>query len=109
MNTSELALEQVLDDHSHLDLTPDVIKKDFTQIGGGGFSDVFRSKMRRGWQPRLDPCIQDLLNLDRIEYSSTDPTKRRKVGKNAICVVAVKRLRFWDKPVSKVEKVSFPL
>ena len=106
MSTSELALQQVLDDHSHLDLTPDIIKTDSTQVGGGGFSDVFRPKMRRGWHPRSDPCIQDLLNLDRIEYSSTGPTKRRRIGKKAIyMVVAVKRLRFWDKPVSKVEKV----
>lgn len=109
MSTSEFPLQQVLDDHFHLNLTPNIAKNGSTQVGGGGFSDVFRSRMRKGWQPRNDTHILNLLNPDRIGFSSTGPAKRRKIGKKPICVViAVKRLRFWDRSISKVEKVFFP-
>ena len=106
MGTFEPPLQQVLDDHLHLDLTADMAKTGSTQVGGGGFSDVFRSKMRRGWEPRLEPSIQKLLNLEKTDYSPVGSAKRRKVGKKSNCiVVAVKRLRFWDNSILKVEKV----
>ena len=106
MATFKSPLKQVLDDHIHLNLTADMPKTGATQVGGGGFSDVFQSKMRRGWTPRADPSIQKLLDLEATDYSSAGAAKRRKISKKSNCmVVAVKRLRFWDKSILKVEKV----
>ena len=98
-NVSGSRLEQVLEEYSHFDLTHDVLKEDSDQMGGGGFSDVFRSRMRSGWQARADPHIERLLNESRncVITSKSDSD----------CIfVAVKRLRFWDKPLPKVEKVT---
>ena len=106
MATFKSPLKQVLDDHIHLNLTADMPKTGATQVGGGGFSDVFRSKMRRGWEPRSDSSIRKLLDLEATDYSSTGAAKRRKISKKSNCIlVAVKRLRFWDKSIKKVEKV----
>ena len=99
MNSLDSRLEKVLDEYSHLDLSLDVIKEDSDQMGGGGFSDVFRSKMRPGWQARSDPHIEQLLDEARsyVALSKSEPD---------CVVVAVKRLRFWGKPIAKVEKVT---
>ena len=109
LSTSESGLKQVLADLPHLDLTSDIVKNGSTQVGGGGFSDVFRSNMRRGWKLRLDPYICNALCLDK-DLSTAASTSRKtfKFWKNPNergMAVAVKRLRFWDRPIPKVEKV----
>ena len=106
MDNLQSSLKQVLEDHIHLNLTADMPKTSSTQVSGGGFSDVFRSKMRRGWKPRIDPSIQKLFSLETTDYSFAEAAKRRMIGEKSHCLmVAVKRLRFWDKSILKVEKV----
>ena len=118
MTTPKLYLKEVLHEHLHLDLTRCIIKNDSTQVGGGGFSDVFRSKLRGLGNRRitLDFNTEILLNtpvsasnFSTGSYSSAQPTKRRKTTESSSenIAVAVKRLRFWDTSRTnlKLEKV----
>ena len=92
---------------AHLNLTSDIDTHIQVQVGGGGFSDVFRSKMHSGWRPRPDSHIYDLLHLNEALNTET-PTEQSQLSMHSNrLVVAVKRLRFWDLPSAKVEKVLF--
>ena len=95
--------QEALDEFSHLDLTTKVVKEASEQLGGGGFSDVFRSKMRLGWQARHDPHIEQLLHEIQAQARSTTPTDPESDSDGSM--VAVKRLRLWGRPIPKVEKV----
>lgn len=93
----EVALKQVLNEYRHLDMTTYILVHASTQMGGGGFSDVFRSEIDEVKLRYLshNPCVQMFLNSQGMDHSAA----KRSV------VVAVKRLRFWGRPISKVEKV----
>ena len=122
MTSPKLYLTEVLHEHLHLDLTRCIIKNNSTQVGGGGFSDVFRSKLRGLGNRRitLDFNTEILLNtpvsvsnFSTGLYSSTQPTKRRKTTESNSdnIAVAVKMLRFLDRSNLKLEKVpifSYP-
>lgn len=95
--------QDALDEFSHLDLTTNVVKEASEQLGGGGFSDVFRSKMRLGWQARHDPHIEQLLSEIRVQAGNMTPTNPESDPDGPM--VAVKRLRLWGRPILKVEKV----
>ena len=68
------------------------------QLGGGGYSDVFRTQMRPDWKASLrsDKIVEEILAETR-HPSPEFPLDR--VG------VAVKRLRIWGKPIPAIEKV----
>ena len=96
------AYQQAFEEYSYLDLTSDIVNEALEQIGGGGFSDIFRTRLRAGWQARNDPHIERLLSETGsiVSISESDPN----------CVfVAVKRLRLWGRPIPKIEKVSHSL
>jgi len=115
LNAHQTRLQQTLYQDSHLDLTSNIVPGAEVQKGGGGFSDVFESVLDSNWQPRPDPNIVRLLqhqaqsgNVLHVTPESntlqttgfmllSEPPRRTRV--------AVKRLRFWDQPISKLEKV----
>ena len=91
---SSSTLDQVLNNYTHLDLTDDVAEEPRDQMGGGGYSDVFRAQMHPGWKVRSDSIIEELL-LE-IRNNSPELISDR---------VAVKRLRIWGKSNPTVDKV----
>ena len=104
-------LRQTLNRYSHLDLTSNVVRGAEVQKGGGGFSDVFQSMLDPRWQPRPDPNIAMLLQ-QQVENplgtaSELMVHQNLPMGSSlAGTRVAVKRLRFWTKPISEVERVG---
>ena len=88
MESSQLILQQFLSEYSHLDLTSSVSKEDRKHVGGGGFSDVYRSKLREDWE-----IIVKLINY----FRTPSPTVH----------VAVKVLRLFDPVDDAVEKVRY--
>lgn len=97
------AFQEALDEYSNLDLTTGIVSEKSEQLGGGGFSDVFRSRMRAGWQARHDPHIALLF----FETWSVAVTRESPEPVPDYWAVAVKRLRLWGKPIPKAEKVSY--
>ena len=98
---STSAFQEALEEYANLDLTTDILSEESEQLGGGGFSDVFRSRMRAGWQARDDPHIKQLLP----EIQAKSMAMATPQSKPDCLMVAVKRLRFWGRPIPKVEKV----
>ena len=98
------SFQSALAEYSYLDLTADIVNGALEQLGGGGFSDVFRSKLRRAGRlgkTKHDPHIEQL--LAEIEAESVESANAK--SNPGYLIVAVKRLRFWGKPIPKVEKV----
>ena len=64
-------LQQTLRKYSHLDLTPLLLAEAVVQVGAGGCSDVFKSKLSASWQPRADSNIAKLLKLKNNDLNSS--------------------------------------
>ena len=97
---STSAFQEALDEYANLDLTTDILSEESEQLGGGGFSDVFRSQMQTGWKTREDYFMEQLLSdiwVKRMALAARE-------SKSDCLMVAVKRLRFWGMPIPKVEK-----
>ena len=96
MSSPPFALQEVLLDHSYLDVTQYVVKRNRRQVGGGGYSDVFRSHLREDCKLGKKVAKQ----LDEPKGGSTDSS-------STPVHVAVKVLRlFGPQAVSPtVEKV----
>ena len=96
-----------LQKYSHFDLTPDVARGISEQLGGGRFSDVFRSKIHLVWRARLrrDPYLEQLLSEMR-DAGVTSRSHGSEMDTDCL-MVAVKRHRLWGGPTPKVEKVSW--
>ena len=109
LSVKQTRLERTLLKYSHLNLTSSMVPDVAFHQGGGGFSDVFQSVLDSSWKPRPDPIIATLLlfrddtTLKLKDAPSPGDSPPSEISK---CImVAVKRLRFWDRPVSKLEKV----
>ena len=99
--------QDTLDQYSRFDLTNNVIKETSEQLGGGGFSDVFRSEMHLVWHARQDLYMDRLLSeiqVDRMQWAGVYSDDEPLPDPDCL-VVAVKRLRLWGRPIPKVEKV----
>ena len=94
----ESILQRVLEQHSHLDLTPYVSIQDKIEAGGGPYRDVFCSHFELDWQPttRAERTFTQLLGQthDTPMGTSSPPIK-----------VAVKVIRLLGRPDAKIEKV----
>ena len=108
-DTYQTPLQQILQKYAHLDLTSNIIPGVEVQKGGGGFSDVFQSVLDPSWKPRPDPIIATLLLLrddTALKLKDVPSPGDSPTSETSKCImVAVKRLRFWDRPGSKLEKV----
>ena len=88
MPNTDIQIRHALKDYSHLDLTTHmtVTRNNSRQIGGGGFSDVFRAEMHKDWRPRNDPYLQILLESTISLNSTPVPTRRNRIKKRTLVV-----------------------
>ena len=113
---SQSLLQQTLQSYSHLDLSHYIVAETAIQSGGGGCSDVFQSRLSVNWQPRSDPNIMKLLQLENglsssgLELGSLEVVESSPTGNSGISngkTVSLKRLRFWNKFVQRTEEINF--
>ena len=94
MDPPQSILQSVLQNHSHLDVTSYISGENKSHIGGGGFSDIYRSYLSEDWETD-DEIAMQLLHEQRSGSSSPRTT----------LIVVVKVLRLFGPVSTTVEKV----
>ena len=92
----EPLLQQTLEMYRYLDLSHDIVEKDFAIAKPGSYGYVYHAKLSKSWRPRSDPNIMRLLKLE-------------KENGERMSTVAVKRIYVYSRPDYTMEKVALLL